>query len=812
MQVIQDVRHAARVLRKAPVSTAVAIVSLAIGVAIVTTVFGWTRTVVLNPLPGVRAPTELVTAETVAPSGTLIDTSYPDFQTWRDSTTLLSGVIAFKERLVGIGSGSVADPAWALMVSGNYFDVLGLEPALGRFFEGRERDDAPDAHPVAVLGHAAWKVRFGGDPAIVGRSVPINRRLFTVIGVAPEDFPGTINGFRFDLFVPLTMNGALTGSRSLLVNRANRPLYVFARLRPGVTIEQGRAEIARIADVTGAEFPDTNRAVTATLLPMADARRGAQRDLGPVLRILLSVGVVVLLIVCANVANLLLAQGASRRREMSIRLGLGATRGRIFGQLLIEGALLGVVAAALGVLFSAWLVDGLRWFVPDSDYPIALTTEIAGADMAFAVGVSLLASVLFALAPATGAARARLAEVMQAGRQPGDPRAGRISSVLVTAQVALALAALVVASLLVRSFDNARHADRGFDEKRVLLAGINLSTAGYDRDSALGYVARLRQAARALPSAEQVAVSEDVPLGFYGGAWEDVRIDGYVPGPGENMKIYRNLVSPGYFELMRIQLLAGRDFTDLDTAGTPLVAIVNETLARRYFGGTETVGRRFTAWGRPLTIIGVAADSKYHQLDEAAEPYFYVPLAQFMNAATGVALHVRTAGDPMTVAPVVQELIRRIDPAVPRTAITSLQAYTSAAYFTRQMAATLLSVLAVLALILSAIGLYGVVSYAVARRHRELGVRVALGATASQILRLVLGQGFTLAAMGAAAGFLLTGLSARALSSMLFGVSPMDVRAIGAATGLLAIVVAMACYLPARRASRLDPLVALREE
>jgi predicted permease len=809
---LQDIRYAGRMLRKAPGASAVAILSLAIGIGINTTVFGWIRGVLLNPLPGVADADRVVTIETVAPSGTLIDNSYPDYQAYRDKATLLDGVIAFKERPLGLGDETSAERSWAMLVSGNYFDVLGVKPALGRFFEGDEQRDIFDAHRVVVLSNAMWKGHFNADPEIAGRRITLNRQPYMIVGVAPEDFQGTITGLRFDLFVPLTMQASLTGGGQWLTNRGARPLYLFARLKPDTSIERARGELASIAAARAREFPDSNLNISATLLPLSQARRGAQQALGPLLKILMAVGAMVLLIVCANVANLQLARATARQREIGVRLGLGATRGRLARQMLTEGLVMGAVAGGLGALMSAWLIDTLRYLLPFIEYPLVLPTAIKSRELAFAAAASIAASALFALAPALRVSASNAVLAMNAGRQTDDPHSSRLGAVLVGTQVALAMVALVGAALLVRSFENARRTNPGFDTHGVLLMGINLSTGGYDRDAGLGYLDRAIEATRSLPGVRSVSLAEDVPLGFNGGSWEDLSIDGYVPGPSENMKIYRNYVSPAYFETMGLRLVAGRDVSNADTRETARVAIVNETFARRYFGAANAIGRRFTTRGRPITVVGVVADSKYHELTESAQPYFYVPLRQFFTANTGVALHVRAATDPLQLAPAVREALRGLDPRMPSPVTTTLEAYTSAAYFTQRLAATLLAVLASLALALSAIGLYSLIAYGVARRRREIGVRMALGATSRTILRLVVGRGLSLAAAGVAVGIVLALVASRALESLLFGVSSFDVPALTGAVALLTVIAGFASYIPARAAARVEPMAALRAE
>src|SRR5262245_18049284 len=801
-------------LRKAPGATAVALLSLTLGLSVNTTVFSWVRSVLLNPLPGVADSRSIVTIETVTPSGEMIDSSFPDYQDFRDRSTLLSGVIAFKERPLGLGADARTDRVWSLMVSGNYFDVLGLKPALGRFFEGLEQSDAFDAAPVAVLGHAMWKARFGGDPSIVGRRIVLNRRPFTVIGVAPEGFAGTITGLRFDVYVPLTMQASLTGGTQWLTIRSARPLYLFARLKPGVTVPQAATELQAIAAAIAREHAGTNHGMSAAMLRQSRARRGIQAGMGQLLRILVALGALVLLIVCANVANLQLARATVREREIAVRLTLGAGRWRLLRQLLTEHVVLGLIAGGIALLVSAWLVDALRLFTPFIEYPLELTLAVGVREIGYAAGASVAAALLVGVWPALRLSEGRLADALKAGARQsvGERRGAAFRAGLVVGEVALAMFALAAAGLLVRSFQNVRRADPGFDASGVLLAGVNLSTGGYDRAAGLAYLQRVLEHAGELPGVAAVSLAEDVPLGFNGGSWEDLVVDGYVPSANESMKIYRNLVSPGYFALMRIPMLAGRDFTTRDDRSMPMIAIVNEEFARRYYGGMAPVGRQFRASGMPHTIVGMVKTTKVHTLGEGAQPYFYVPLWQHFTANTGVALHVRTAGDPQSmIAPLRREL-QALDPEMPPPLFVTLTEYMGASYFVQRTAAMLMTVLAALALALASIGLYSLISFGVSARRRELGVRVALGAASGDIIRMVVGEGIRIAALGVGAGFLLSALGTRALGSLLFGVSPLDPPTLLGAAALLAAIGMAAAYVPARAAARVDPMQALRAE
>jgi putative ABC transport system permease protein len=811
--VTNDIRFALRMLRKAPGASAVAVVSLALGLAVNTTVFSWARSVLLNPLPGVADAGRIVTIESLTPSGEMIDTSYPDYRDYRDRTTLLAGVIAFKERPLGLGAEARSDRVWALMVSGNYFDVLGVRPALGRFFEGVEQSDTFDAAPVAVIDHAMWKARFAGDPSIVGRRIVLNRQPYTIVGVAPPAFAGTITGLRFDVYVPLTMQASLTGGGQWLSNRSGRPLYVFARLRPGVGLARARGEVQAIAASLARDYPATNRNISATMLTQANARRGIQSNLGGLMRILLTLAAFVLLIVCANVANLQLARATVREREIAVRHGLGANRSRLLRQLLTESVVLGVAAGGAAVLASAWLVEGLRLLTPFVEYPLALTPSIGGREIAFAGVASIAASLLVGLWPALQLTDRRVAEVLKTGgRRGGDSPTGALRGALVVGEIALAMFALAAAGLLARSFENVRRADPGFDPKGVLLAGVNLSTGGYDRASGLGYLRRALDSARRLPGVTAASMAEDVPLGFSGGSWEDITVDGYVPAANDNLKVYRNLVAPDYFALLGIPLLAGRDFTSDDDRGAPMVAIVNDEFARRFYGGVSPIGRRFRAFGAPHTIVGMVKTTKYHQLGEAPQPYVYVPLWQHFTANTGVALHLRTAIAPAALISTIARELQAIDPAVPPPLFVTLVDYMGASYFMQRTAAMLMGVLASLALALASLGLYSLIAFGVVARRQELGVRIALGAARGDIVRLVIGEGARMTSAGVAAGCVLALAGTRALGSLLFGVSPIDAPTIAAAAALLAGVALAASYIPARMAARTDPIAALRAE
>ena len=810
----QDLKYAARLLRKNPGFAAVVVVSLAVGIGANTTAFGWIEAVLRNPLQAVEHGERMVSIETVTPSGETIDSSYMDYLDLRDKARSLDGAVVFKDRPLSLGDEKSAERVWGLLVSGNYFDFLGLRPAAGRFFSAEEQDEKPNAHPVAVLSAGLWKSKFNSDPKISGKRIKLNRQDFTIIGVAPAEFQGTIVGLTFDIYVPLRMYTQLTGGGNWLDDRGSRPLPILARLKPGVRVEAARAEIQTIAAQNATAFADTNQGLSATVLPLAQGRYGVQTRIGTLLHILMAAGGVILLIVCANVANLLLARATSRQRELSVRLALGASRGRLIRQLLTESLLLALLGGGSGVLLAMWMGDSLGLLLPTTGLPVASLARLDKTVLLFTVLLSAGAGLVFGLLPALQAVKRGVHESLQEGGRSATPsgRSRRIRGLLVISEVGLALVALVGAGLFIQSFERAKDNDTGFDPHNVLLVGLQLSTSGYDRQQGIDFLRRAQERIAALPGVKAASYAEDVPLGFSRGSWETLNVYGYVPRPSDNMKIYRNLIPPGYFDAMKIPLVAGRDFTARDDDKSPWAAIVNEAFVRRFLAGGEPIGRKFDTWGRDLTIVGVVKDSRYHTREGGQEPYFYVPFLQFSSASTGVALHIRTSGPPEAILPAVRQQFAAIDPSVTIFGTTSLEDYIGASTYTQKSAATLLTVLGSLALVLASLGLYSVVAYSIAQRTHEIGIRMALGAQRGDILKLVVGQGMALAVAGVAAGIAAALGLTRFLSSLLFGVSATDPATFAGVALLLGGVTLVASYIPARRAMRVDPMVALRYE
>ena len=808
-------KHAIRSLAKTPGFTLVTILTLALGIGVATTAFSWIERVLLNPLPGVAEPHRVVALETLNPAGGMMDTSYPDFRDYQAQSKTLSQILVFKERPLNLGAGENTERVFGELVSGNFFDLLGVRPRLGRFFIPADHADDPEAAPIVVISESLWRRNFAADPAILGQTIKLNQQDFTVIGIAPASFFGTMNGLAFDVWVPVTLHARLMGPSRWLENRGSRGLHTLARLAPGATVENARAELTGLAAQLAATYPATNKGISIAAMPVIQSPHGTHRVLAQPLRLLLGVCGLLLVIVCANVSNLLLVRATGRQREISIRQALGEGRWSLIRQLATESLLLSAAGFIVGLVLTVWMSDLLKLFIPDATLPLALTAGLSSRVVLLALALSLGTGLVAGLAPALWATRPSVIHVLRAtGRAAGlSRRADFFRRSLVVAQIATALVTLACTALVLKSFHAAKHTHPGFAASGVLIAALKLDGSGYTRDQAMAFLDRAQQRLPLLPGVESAAIAEAVPLGLEGGSWEEIAPPGYVPGPQEDMRIYRNLISPGYFTLMRIPLLHGRDFNAADRAA-PYVAVVNESFARRYFGTDNAVGRTFSmgrGW-RELTIVGVVKDIKVRSLNESAQPYFYLSLAQFFSTRTGLAIHLRTSSDPMAQLPALRRAIRELDPNVPIFEAMTLEDYTSAARFAQKAAASLLGVLSVISLALTTLGLYGVIAFTVAQRIPEIGVRLALGAQPSDIARLVVGHGASLIIAGLAFGLLGAIAASRGLAHVFTGISPFEPVLLLGVAGLVVIPALLACLFPARRAAGVDPVIALRAE
>ena len=810
-----DLKYAVRSLAKTPWLTAVVVITLALGIAANTAVFSWTRGVLLHPLPGVTDVGRLFALETLPPAGggAYIENSYPDFRDYRDSSRSLAGAIAFQDRALSLGDATQAELIWAEFVSGNFFDVLGVRPVTGRFFRTEEQEDAPGKHPVVVISERFWQRHFHADPEIIGKAVRLNGRELTVIGVAPAEFLGTIVGLTYDFWLPLSMEPLLGGADNWLESRAARALHVLARLKPGVSLPQARAEIQTIARRLAQSYPQSNAGINTTLVPISQASYGVSEFIAPLLETLLGAGAVVLLIVCANVANLMLLRATTRQKEFGIRLALGASRSRVIGQLLLESLLLAGLGGVPGLVLAGRMAGWLQFFIPATYLPVALNFPLDSTVLAFTLTISLLAGLLCGLIPALQIVRhGRFGSLGDSGRGAiGDARAHRLRGGLVISEVALALVVLIGASLFLESYRHAKHTDLGFDPSHVLLAGIDLSEKGYGTEQGKLFMRHLRDRLGELPGVQAVSFGH-APLGFDRDNSASVQVDGYLSRRGEDMSALWAQVWPGYFDLMRIGLIEGRDFTDRDHSQAPPVVIVSEAFAHRFFRGQEPVGRKLRLGGREYTVLAVVKDIKYHSLSESPQPYVYLPMQQAWEPHTGIGVLVRTKGPPEQIVPTLQRELRSVDPRVNLDVVFALSDFISASWFVQKVAASLLGVLGTLALLLAALGLFSVTAYTVSQRTQEIGIRMALGAQAVDVFRPVLGQALRLAMVGVGIGLVLSFALTRLVASQLLGVSATDPLTFIGVSCLLCAVALAASFIPARRATKVDRLIALRAE
>jgi predicted permease len=811
---LQDLRYGLRMALRSPGFTAVVVLTLAIGIAVNTTVFSWTDMMLLRPIPGVPHGGDLAAFETVAPDGVALPTSFPDFRDYRDHLKLVS-LAAVTPWTMTIGEGDHAGRIWGELASANYFTVLGVKPLLGRTFSERECADKVDACPVAVLGEGLWRTRFHGDPGIIGSTVLLNHQPLTVIGIVPAEFRGSLPGLTLSIWAPLTMAERFnTASAGALEDRGKRYFLAVARRKPGVHLAQARAECSALAQDIARINPRDNAGISATLLPIREGHWGGQVTMAGPLAILMAVCGLVFLIACANVSSLLLARSIARRKEFSVRLAIGASRVRLARQLLSESLILAVLAVLAGIPLAMGMSQSLGYLMPrGANLPVSLEVPMNGEILAFTILLCIAACVMSGLAPALQSGRGQLNEALKEGGRSGvgGDRSQRTRGLLVVAEVALALLAIIGTGLFVKSYQMARQINPGFDSQNVLVSQLELSSAGYGSPDRMRFCERLRDRLASQPGIVSVSWANVVPLWFTGNPLIDIRVEGYVPDVKESLKIFRNMVGPGYFDLMKIPILEGRDFSAHDDENALPVIIVNQTFARHFFGNRTAVGRRVYAWDKWFTIAGVARDSKYVSPNEAATKYLYVPYRQvFMSSV--VNLLVRTMGQPDQVTSAVRTTARSIDPGVGIFDTMPLTEYISASLFGQKTAAVMLAVLGVVALVLAATGLYSVTAYSVAHRAREIGLRMALGARPMDVLALVLRRGMSLTLLGVAIGVAVALAVTRLAASLLVHVSATDPLVFAAAPLFLAAVALAANYLPARRATRIDPIDALRTE
>jgi predicted permease len=818
---MQDLRYGLRMLQKNPGFTAVAVLSLALGIGANTTIFTVVNAILLNALP-VRDLPRLVEMDTVD-SKTLVTQarserlgmSFPNFQDYRRDNTVFTDLAAFMPTAVTWSGGAEPRQLQSELVSANYFEVLGIRPARGRFFMSDE-DTKPNGNDVAVLSYAVWANKLGSDPAIIGKPLIFDARPYTVIGIAPRGFRGTITFFSSEqVWIPTSMKDQVLGGKAKDFFNDRRFLTVgtIGRLKPGVEMSAAEASLETMATHLEAEFPKDNGGRSVALSPLADAAVGVNDHKRIALASAMMMGVVglVLLIACVNLANLLLAQGARRQKEISLRAALGAGRTRIVRQMLTESMLLSLAGGAVGLAI-AYAGRSILWsfrppFIEDSGIDLALDSHV----LLFTLGVAILTGFIFGLVPAVKASRPDLMETLNAGGRGGTIgwQRDRLRSLLVVGEMALALITLVGAGLFLHSMQNAQKTDLGFESKNLLAMNFDLGALHYEEGRGQQFYRAAIEKVKNSPGVASVSIASNQPIG--GGFERTVFPEGRDEASG-----YRGTlttvddITPGYFETLRIPILRGRAFSDVDRKETAVVAIASEAMVKQYWPNEDGLGKRFHFFGDPTLreIVGVVANFVVNEVGEEPQPIVFLPMAQdYVPAAT---LHVRTTGNPENVVATTRVALQSLDPNLAITNVFTIGQILSQALWAPRMGGILLALFGALALVLSAVGVYGVLSYSVNQQTREIGLRMALGAQRGDVMRLILGQGLRLTVVGLGLGILVALALMRVLVSLLFDVRAYDPSTYTAVTLLLTAVALLACYIPARRAMRVDPMVALR--
>jgi macrolide transport system ATP-binding/permease protein len=804
-----DLRLAWRLIIRRPAFTFVAVLILGLGIGANATIFSWVETILLKPLPGVADQDRIVVIRGTTPTRKNLSFSYPNFQDFRSARPDgLEDVMAFRMAAMNLRADGGPVRVWGELVTPNFFDLLRVTPMLGRGFLQSE-GETPGSAAVAVISEALWRRVFAADASIVGRTVTLNGQSFTIIGVTQPGFHGSTAGLALDVFVPMTMQKVIMSGDRLGL-RGNAFMQVFGRLSPGSSIDRAQASASVVAARLAEQYPDYNKGRGALVVPLY--RDGASNLLLPVVATLMAVVGIVLLIACANLAGLLLAKAAGRQREVAVRLAVGASRGRLVRQFLIESGLLAAAGGAAGIVISYWTSGMLTFFVPPTPFPVNLTAELSPAVLAFSVATTVATALIFGLLPALKASRPNLVESLKesVGTLVKGHSRGRLRQALVVGQIALSVLLLLGAALFARSFTRAQLVDPGFSVRNGFLASLDVMPNGYDEARGIVFYQQLLKRIATLPGVEAVTITSAMPLDIGGGSDMGVHIDGYQPRPGEEISVVYNRVGPDYFETMGIPIVQGRGIDERDTSGPENAGVINETMARRYFAGRDAVGGLIRFGNvKPTRVVGVAKDGKYSKLNEQPQNYMYMPVFQFYRP--DVALLVRTANDPAPIVPLAQSAIKELDANLPLFDLRTIEEHLQLSLFIPRMASIMLTLFGGLALLLATVGLYSVIAFTVAQRTREIGIRVALGAARTDIRRLILRQGVVISGLGIIVGLALGFVVSRLIASQLMVTSSDPVSFAGTA-GALLIVSLAASLLPARRAASMDPLQALRRE
>jgi putative ABC transport system permease protein len=809
----QDIRYSLRTIANAPGYAAIAILTLALGIGANTTIFSWINSTLLNPVPGLGNPNQVVSLTLNKPADNPFPFTYPDIEAMRDGQRSFTGIAACNFAQMSLTGQGKPERLWGMVASANYFDVLGVRPMLGRTFLPVE-DQKPGGAPVAVISYRLWQTRFGANPDIVGQAIEINQHPYTIAGVTPAAFQGSQTGVRTEIWVPIMMEEQVNALGDLLHDHHYFWLLAFGRLKPGVTPEQAQQEMTLRLQREVKSYPEEHKGHdSVSVYPLWRNPYGLNRFLATLLPALLSLAGLVLLLACTNVANLMLVRSLGRRREIAIRMSLGANRWRLVRQLLVESLMLALAAGVVALLITFWTAGTLMDFLPSGDLPLALSIRADRALLLATLVISVFTAVIFGILPALRSSSEAPVGVLKedAGSMSGALRKARLASGLVVAQLSLSLLLLICAGLFIRSVMKAQQIDPGFNPHHVLIASYDLFTAGYSDVSGVEFDRRLVAKLNGLPGVESVALSSREPLAFGGGS-TSVRPEGYVSQANESMETPVAIITPNYFQTMQLPLVKGRDFTLQDKKSSQRVVIVSEAFAARYWPHQEALGKQLNSdltheW---FTVIGVARNSKVDGLTEKPMPFVYLPLYQVYRP--DMIINARVDGDPLAFGQTMEKTIHELNADLVVFDVTTLESREQFASFAQRVAGAFVGSFGLLALVLAAVGIYGVTAYTARQRTHEIGIRVALGASKQDILRLVLGQGLRLTLAGIGIGLALSFALTRFLSSLLLGVTSTDALTFSSIAILLCAVALIACFVPVWRAMRVDPMVALRYE
>jgi predicted permease len=801
-QLTRDIRHASRMIRRMPGLATVVIVSLAIGIGVNAAIFSWIQGLVFKPIPGVKDAASFQLVEPRTETGSHPGASWREYHDLRERLTGFEDLLAFRMAPLTVGEAGRTVRTFGMFVSANYFKALGLEPALGRFPTPNEVQ-RPGSEPVIVISNGFWQTRLGGSPTVLGQRLRVNDQDLTIIGVTPPRFQGTVTMVDIDLWVPATMAPVVFAGSRELEDRGSRGYAVMGHLRPNVTREQAQRDATAAMTELGRLHPEASGTMSVDVFRFWQSPRGPQQMLVGALAILQGIMLLLLLAVCTNTANLILARSTARQREVGIRQALGASRGRVLSLLLTESLLLAAAGSAFGVVIAMWGTKALRAVPMIGAIPIRFETSLDVGGLAFAVGLGLACGVIFGIAPALQLSRI---DVLRALRSSGrSARRSRARSALMGVQVALAAVVLIAAALFYRSFRETRDMDPGFKREGILLAAYDLSGRSLEAPDTRAFAARLLDRVRALPGVESAALATSVPLDIHGLPVRSFSLEGRARNDGSADLALANTVTPDYFRVMGIPIRSGKDFSDLNDSDAPAQVIVNEAFVSQYLDGGEPLGRRVKGRDTEYTIVGVVATSTYDAFGERPKAIIYY---SYKDRPAGFGeIHMRTrVGSEALLTPEIQRVVRELDPTLPVYDARTLVEHVDKNLFLRKIPARMFVVLGPLLLLLAAIGIYAVVSYTVSHRTAEIGVRLALGATTGRVVGQIVRESLRVIAIGAVSGLLI----AFVVAIHVMRGAPVNAAVFAAVGLLLMAVAAVACWVPARRASRVDPVVALR--